>query len=560
MSPKQLTDLLDDALFKFKSVSLPEPPREVALKYREEDRWIPYLAPVYTLYPDAERALLGKGGYGAAYKVKSTQNPNEPARVVKVIVKARVCTNPLQIQHMCAELAVSGLINHPNLNHRTGLYHTPTHMFIMLEMCGGPRPDVLTRVAHIIANRKPSRIPEIEAIVEHWATQAKEQSVNVADQSAFNDFVEKTGLINRLAVECGVSLQREKAELPVSTDLFGLIVANKKLTDPATQVIARGTLLGMNALHQAQIVHRDGKTENVIIGITRKATISADKKSVSFEEKYDVKVIDFGLAKFVSASIDDTAFGQTVTPGGYIRASEQAAKAVQAAEPADPFADSDAIALAEAEASRNSTGLAAPGVFNVAVTPAMTEIYAPAEVLRGVLAHGVGRHKWTSTNKDLMKVDVYGVGCCLFCCVNGRPPTRPPPPNLSREEKLRQIERAILVGPTYSSTVSPLAKEFITKLMVHDVNLRPTCDQALNEKYVSGVGDTVMTLFSVDGSSLVSLVRDKDKQTRIAVEKAEDSEEPYDIEAAKAAEAAVLAAARHREDAGDSDGKAAAGH
>ena len=111
--------MLDDALRKFQSTKLADPSPGEAAKFREDDRWIPSLATEYVLFPDAERALLGKGGYGAAYKVKSVKHPKEPVRVVKVIVKNRVISNALQIQHMCAELAVSGLINDSHLNHRS---------------------------------------------------------------------------------------------------------------------------------------------------------------------------------------------------------------------------------------------------------------------------------------------------------------------------------------------------------------------------------------------------------------------------------------------------------
>ena len=163
-SPAELSAMLDDALTKFQSKRLDEPPREELLHYGDEDRWIPYLKPEYQLFPDKSRALLGKGGYGAAYRVKSTKNPNEPVRVVKVVVKRRVSTNALQIQHCVVELAVTGLLSSPYLNHRTGLFHNDTHMFIILELCGGPRPNVLTRVSHVIANKKPSRITEIESV------------------------------------------------------------------------------------------------------------------------------------------------------------------------------------------------------------------------------------------------------------------------------------------------------------------------------------------------------------------------------------------------------------
>jgi serine/threonine protein kinase len=557
-SPAELRAMLDDALNKFQSVRLPEAPQSELMKYSDEERWIPCLAPEYRLYPDKDRALLGRGGYGAAYKTQNVKNPNAPLCVVKVIVKQRVCTNALQIQHMCAELAVSGLVHNQHLNHRLGLFHNDTHMFIMLELCAGPRPDVLTRIAHVIANRKPSRIPEIEAIFKQYQQIAKEQHIDTSNEEAFGDFVDRAGLINRLAVECGVSLSREKAELPVAADLFGMIVANRKLSDPAAQVITRQILIGIEALHQNQIVHRDLKTENVILSITRKATLNKDQSgqivSVSFTEKFDVKVIDFGLVKYLN--VNDAAFGVTATPGAYIRASQPGQQQGVAAAPADPFA-SDPFA-AGGDFDVTSTVKATGPAFNVAVTPACTEIYAPFEVIHGILQNGVGRHKWSSPKASLPKVDVYGVGTMLFCMSNGRPPFRPAASNapVSREEKMRQIERQILVGPTFGSTTSQASKEMTLKMMIHDANMRPTATECLAQPFVAGVGDTVITEFKVDGTRECGLLKTHAPLKKIVDE--EDPSSPYTAEQAQndaEIEAAILAAARDREDDGDNAGK-----
>jgi serine/threonine protein kinase len=433
-------------------------------------------------------------------------------------------------------------------------------MFIMLELCAGPTPDVLTRIAHLIANRKPSRIPEIESIYKQWQQMAKEQHIDTNNEEAFNDFVDRAGLINRLGVECGVSLSREKPELPVSSDLFGIIVANRKLADPVAQVITRQILIGLEALHTNQIVHRDMKTENVVVGITRKATLNKNAEgqivSVAFTEKYDVKVIDFGLVKYLN--VNDTAFGTTATPGAYIRATQGGGPAPAAA-PADPFADPFAAGGDfDVTSSVKPTGPA----FNVAVTPACTEIYAPFEVIHGILQNGVGRHKWSSPKASLPKVDIYGAGTVLFCMSNGRPPFRPAAGNapVSREEKMRQIERQILVGPTFGSTTSQASKEMTLKMMIHDANMRPNATECLSQPFVAGVGDSVVTEYKVDGTRECGLFKEVSK-AHSALKKIEEDNDPHSPYTAAQRqndaeiEAAILAAARDREDDGDAAGK-----
>src|SRR3989338_1256048 len=105
--PLEGAALLQDALTKFKTITLPKPSDKELALFNADYKWIAYLKPEYTLFPEADnpdRSLLGKGGFGAAYRVKSTKNTSEPVRVVKVLQK-KFLTSTAEIQHLSSELA-----------------------------------------------------------------------------------------------------------------------------------------------------------------------------------------------------------------------------------------------------------------------------------------------------------------------------------------------------------------------------------------------------------------------------------------------------------------------
>ena len=217
----------------------------------------------YTYYPDAVRGKLGSGSYGAAYRVKSVSNPDEPLRVAKVIRKDRITVNPTQIYHMCAELAVSRLMQHPYLNRQVGLYQNPQFVFVILELCEGPKPDPLTRLAHLFAHFKPSRLPEVDSIMHTWADLATREGSTVeiiADR-----------YFPALVVEVGA-----KNEVPTGGDLFTYIDTFRRVPDVLHRIIARQALVALMHMHECNVVHRDVKTENLIVStVERKVELCA---------------------------------------------------------------------------------------------------------------------------------------------------------------------------------------------------------------------------------------------------------------------------------------------
>jgi serine/threonine protein kinase len=469
--------------------------------------------------------------------------------VAKAIIKDRISRNESQLQHLCAELAVTGLMDHHNLNRRTDLLHNGTHVFIVLELCEGPRPSVLTRVAHIMA-RSPvqGKISGIDSAMRRLFVDASAKGVDPADEGALGDFAEQSGFIQAVLAESGV-----KREIPWGTDLFGLIVAMLRIPDAMSATILRQVLEGLAHLHANSVVHRDMKTENIMVAIDRRCELQRDDagnvSGVTFQEKVDARVIDFGLVKYMNYG-GVGAF----SPGGFL----DAAKAP--AEEEDPFADSEPIVAAPA-------AVAPAGHFGIAVTPCGTEIYCALEAIIGIVDNGVGRNKWKSDKLTLPKVDVYGVGTAMYCMANGRPPFRPPPPRdpsvrVSREEKMRQIERLITMGAVFVAGVSEGATATVKALMDNNVAARPTAQMALRLPFVANAtSNVVISSYSLAGlqsvtagaavgpASPAQATPILDNPHGDVAADAPDAEGDADIESA------ILQAARAREDDGDAAGK-----
>ena len=339
------------------------------------------------------------------------------------------------------------------------------------------------------------------------------------------------GLIKSLAAECGVNLTRDNPELPVGSDLFNFIVAYRRISDPFAQIITRQVLQGVEYLHANQIVHRDMKTENVVVGMIRRAVLKRDENGVcvgaTFFEKVDCKVIDFGLVKYMNISN-----AAVVSPGAFIRATESSAaspdknknKNNDDDDDDDDEEEEDEKAKLAAQqwgqvAQNNIAPIQRPpeaGTINafdaVAVTPCGTEIYCSLEALTGILNAGLGqaRAKWSSSKQTLPKMDVFGIGAILYCLSNGKPPFRPLETyrRISREERMRQIERLVAAGPVFISAASQPSRSMTMRLMDNDVARRYSSSQALLDPFVQHNSDTVVTESTLEGIVAIACKHD----------------------------------------------------
>ena len=476
-TPEELLDRLNRCLDHFKA-------------QRVED-----LTDVYAYHPDIRRARLGSGAFGETFVVKSVKDPKEYLRVAKCIPKARISKTALQIQHICAEIAVTTKMYSPFLNHAVGLYHNDSHLYLILEMCDGPTPPLRTRLYHLFARYAPPRIPEVEGIAQgyekDWASEkerfieAKGVPSNPEEEEVLaqeeKQFIEAK-MVNMLT-QLGV-----KKEAPTKSDLLDYIVYHKKVPEQKAQIILRQCLKGIQFMHDNQVVHRDIKTENVILGETRSAEPITDENGkvtgVRIREKIQAKLIDFGIVKYLRL---DT-FPTSPSPGTFENAT-------------DPFAGDATFDENHNTASGWSTNV-------VNVTPCGTELYSSLEALTGILNSGAGKSKWSSTSDMLPKLDVYGCGTMLFCMLNGRPPFRLPNQRVKNQlEKLQLIQELIAAGPKFSDTISPAGKAMVLKLMSNDANARPYAYQALEDRYFESTGDTYTYEVSCDGT--VSVVADQ---------------------------------------------------
>jgi serine/threonine protein kinase len=520
---------LNEALTKFKAVTVND------------------ITDKYTYHPDYVSSRLGAGSYGEAFRMRAVADNHEPLRVVKVIPKARVSKNALQIQHLAAELAVTGFFSHPNLNKRVGLYHNNTNVYLVLELVEGSRPSARSRLLHLFATTNPPRLADFDAFYASLERDAAAGGFGTVDE-----YLDQSGRMRTILAECGV-----KREIPTATDLFGLIVAMKRVPDGLSRILNRQALLALAHLHENNVVHRDVKTENLVLGIDRDCELiyAADGKTIQgvrVREKVQAKLIDFGLVKYMKLG----AFPPVISPGMFDPARAAAAATgtgggLGGRDEDLGFEDDDCAAAGNVWSVGNA--------FPVAVTPCGTELYCSLDVIDGIIASGIGKTKWMSTSSKLPKMDVYGVGTMMFCCANGRPPFRPPRDQyrpLSREERIKQVQRLVAAGPIFSGNVADATRDYVLYLMENDPDKRPTAQAALNHPFLNSVTSNVYVWeVNISGAVTEISVGATPGPQPAQVTPSRPAEEDDDAAAEDDYEDVVAAALRGKEDAGDDAGK-----
>jgi serine/threonine protein kinase len=441
----------------------------------------------YQYYPSLSLARLGEGSYGSAYRMKSMGDDAEPIRVVKVIPKERVTRHLLQIQHLASELAVSTVLRHPNINHRIGLFHNDSTIFIPMELVEGREPDLATRLYFIFAKHGPkSRIADVPRLVAECPPGGEDLLV-----------------ANELRQ---VGLSKED---PRSNDLFNTIVHYKRLPVKKALIIMKQTLEGLAYFHANAVVHRDMKTENLVIGEDRKATPIFSTETVThedgsqttvqriigvrMEERITARIIDFGLVKYLHMG---SQFPSSPSPSNFTAG---------ASDPFGAAAPMTGIPPPPVPLPTTSAGGGGPTSANpflaIPVTPCGTELYCSLEVIQGIIRGGYGRSKWTSDVVSLPKFDVYGAGTMLFCMCNGRPPFRfNAYRQVSREEKLRQMSNMVAAGPQFSPNCPESIRPFIRQLMNNNVQQRPSSAEALQDPLFHGLTKKYVYDVMLDGT------------------------------------------------------------
>lgn len=81
-------------------------------------------------------------------------------------------------------------------------------------------------------------------------------------------------------------------EYAANGELFDYLISNRKLPDEVAARIFRQIIYGLEYLHSLGICHRDLKPENILL-----------------DENLNVKIADFGFAKFLNGSVTETACG-----------------------------------------------------------------------------------------------------------------------------------------------------------------------------------------------------------------------------------------------------------
>jgi serine/threonine protein kinase len=474
---------------------------------------------------------LGAGAFGTTYKVRAllpdgrTVDNTAPVCVMKHIEKARVSKNEASVQHLAAELAVTGHIapGCEYLNKRLGLYHDEHSIYMLLELCSGPRPDVASRVAHIIAKRRPASLPDFDAIMDGFKARATAAGVNPNDEEAFGDFMDrddvvapiagiKRSLMEKLALDMGLRSIDEGnfAEMPVGDTLFNVIVAPRVLSDEHNRIMTKQMLQGFKYLHECKVVNRDVKPENIMVSVLRRVQLKRDPGTgkvtgVVVFEKYLTHVIDYGLCKMMRARDNFTSPGACLQrsphPAGPGAAAAAAAPAAIDDDDRDPYADEDAI---ENAAAPPDLAARAPGEFGFASTNCGSHAYLSLETTNGILAAiGSRQSKWHTTIDSLPKLDVWAVGACSYCLANGTPPFRYSEQyrRLSSEEKLKQIRDAIMRGLQFRPSASPDSRRFTQKLMDTNLQRRPSAAQALEDPYVDHECTVVRTEINANGQN-----------------------------------------------------------
>ena len=508
----------------------------------------------FQFYPggDEKRAFLGEGGFGKVYTVKSATDRQASIKVCKVMSMSKISQDANEIRHVCAELAILTKIS-PHchqLNRARAVFHDDRYLYMVLDMTEAGTPDLATRLYSLIATYRPQSIPEVEILIERIHAAWEKKLPTYAEHFAKNYCIDgddadpqelerylagkKTHYQNEQLLSVMTKL-KAPAEEGNRMDLFDIIAKSKKkrLSEAKAAVIIKQCLKGVEYLHQCAMVHLDIKTENVVVGITKIATPKRDENGnvigVTFREKIDAQVIDFGLAKHTRPNGTNVAQTPTLNmfgigssgapvvkapvasggggggggmglppvgggmglPGGMGLSGAPPPVVKASAGTSNPFDNMVVPAKTESTVAPN---------YRVTCTPwAGTHVFTALEGLLGW--HGAGtKGHWVSTAQDLPKLDIYGCGTMLYQMTHGFKPFRAPPTARSNRDKLAALIELIKAGPQVQQGLTTPTKRLIETLLSNNVKKRPTATDVLNDAYFLNVTDTYTYTVDLNGN------------------------------------------------------------
>jgi serine/threonine protein kinase len=119
-------------------------------------------------------------------------------------------------------------------------------------------------------------------------------------------------------------------------------------------------------------------------------------------------------------------------------------------------------------------------------TPCGTSFYIAPEIITGIQHNGA--KPLCTTREDVKLVDLWSLGVVLYIMLSGRPPfngqVKTPE---ERRQLLLKIDQGVLFPPQYWATISPDAKDLISKLLSRDPSQRYTAKSCLTHPFLANV-------------------------------------------------------------------------
>ncbi len=397
--------------------------------------------------PGKPKGFLNSGGFGETYSLEA--NVTKEKLILKKIPKHNVLESEDSIRHFSVELAALEALDHPNINKKRDLFHTADKLLLVVDT----------------AKATPLDRQTISTLTKVWGGTSCKPT----------DF----GLI------------RDLGEYIRNPRLIGLRTLNKI----RIRIIMKQILLGLQYLHHGSIIHRDIKPENVVVGVSFdiKTTPNGGKR---ITERFDVKIIDFGLSKIVVGRWQNAFTSVDSGMMQDLRESLQQERKQKGAERMLAKAQSSNAEPTTTSDDTWGTELDQPGPlksdFNGPVLNSGygTAYYLNCDFLEKQLNSKREDLKFFSTKLNLQKADVFAAGATFYYMLHGRLPFVSGA--LHDVEDFRRLQARIRNGPTIDRALCNSRETvLLLRMLSPDPNQCPTVDELLKDPYFDEVGDSI---------------------------------------------------------------------